>query len=182
MNSMDAAELLLAGVFGLLAFATFWQGAARRAPASEAAGIFFWGLSGLGLLALAADDFFALHEKAGRLIAESIGTVPLFMNSEKFNSVDDLITIAFGLVGLGVLYLFRHELLAHRHSSTLLVAAVAAAGLMVATDVYAKGWVQPLEFPAQVFAVGLLLLAFAMRYREVRAAEGRPLIAADTGC
>ena len=182
MNSMDAAELLLAGVFGLLAFATFWRGAARRAPASEAAGIFFWGLSGLALLALAADDFFALHEKAGRLIAESFGTVPLSTNSEKFNSVDDLITIAFGLVGLGVLYVFRHELVARRHSSTLLVAAVAAAGLMLATDVYGKGWVSPLEFPAQVTAVGLLLLAFAMRYREVRAAAGKPVIAADAGC
>ena len=182
MNSLDSAQLLLAGVFGLLAFSSFWRGASRRAPASEAAGIFFWGLAGVGLLVLAVDDFFGLHEKAGRVIVESFGTVPLFTNSEKFNSVDDLITLVFGLAGLGVLYLFRHELVAHRHSSTLLVAAVAAAGLMVATDVYAKGWVQPLEFPAQVFAVGLPLLAFAMRYREVRAAGGHPVIAADTGC
>ena len=63
-----------------------------------------------------------------------------------------------------------------------MVAAVAAAGLMLATDVYGKGWVSPLEFPAQVTAVGLLLLAFAMRYREVRAAAGKPVIAADAGC
>jgi hypothetical protein len=170
MNSVDSAQLLLAGVFGLLAFSTFWRGAARRAPASEAAGIFFWGLSGLGLLAFAIDDYFALHEKAGRWIADNIGMLPLFTNSEKFNSVDDLITIAFAAVGLAVLYTFRHELVARRHSSTLLVAGVAAAALMVATDVYAKGWLQPLEFPAQVSAVGLLLLAYTMRYREVRAA------------
>ena len=182
MNSVDAAQLLLAGVFGLLAFATFWRGAARRAPASEAAGIFFWGLSGLGLLAFAADDYFTLHEQVGRWFVSNIGTLPLFTNSEKFNSADDLITLAIGLVGLGVLYVFRHELLARRHSSTLLVAAVAAAGLMVATDVYGKGWVQPLEFPAQVSAVGLLLLAYVMRYREVRAAGGQPVIAADAGC
>ena len=182
MNSLDAAELLLAGVFGLLAFATFWRGAAQRAPASEAAGIFFWGLSGLGLLAFAADDFFALHEKAGRLIAESLGTLPLSTNSEKFDSADDLITLGIGVVGLAVLYVFRHELVARRHSSTLLVAAVATAGLMVAIDVYAKGWVQPFEFPAQVSAVGLLLLAYVMRYREVRAAGGRPVIAADVLC
>ena len=177
MNSLDAAQLLLAGVFGLLAFSAFWRGRARQAPASEAAGIFFWGLSGLGLLAFAADDYFTLHEQVGLWIADNVGMLPLFTNN-----VDDVITLAFGLVGLGVLYLFRHELVARRHSSTLLIAGVAAAGLMVATDVYAKGWLQPLEFPAQVSAVGLLLLAYVMRYREVRAAEGRPIIAADVGC
>ena len=177
MNSLDAAQLLLAGVFGLLAFSAFWRGRARQAPASEAAGIFFWGLSGLGLLAFAADDYFTLHEQVGLWIADNVGMLPLFTNN-----VDDVITLAFGLVGLGVLYLFRHELVARRHSSTLLVAGVAAAGLMVATDVYARGWLQPLEFPAQVSAVGLLLLAYVMRYREVRAAEGRPVIAADAGC
>jgi hypothetical protein len=182
MNSLNATQLLLAGVFGLLAFATFWRGAARRAPASEAAGIFFWGSSALGLLAFAVDDYFALHEKVGRWIAGNVGMLPLSTNSEKFNSVDDLITLAIAAVGLAVLFLFRHELVARRHSSTLLAAGVVAAALMVATDVYGKGWVQPLEFPAQVSAVGLLLLAYAMRYREVRTEAAAPVVGAVATC
>jgi ABC-type Fe3+-siderophore transport system permease subunit len=77
--------------------------------------------------------------------------------------------MVLGLTGLAVVYLFRHELVARRPSSTLLVAGIAAAALMVGTDVYARGWMQPVEFPAQVSAVGLLLLAYVTRYREVRA-------------
>ena len=165
MNSLDSAELLLAGLFGLLAFAVFWRGASRHASAGEAAGIFFWGASGAGLLVLAADDYFGLHEQIGGWIADNVGVLPIFTNS-----VDDVITLGIGAIGLAFLYIFRHELLARRHSSVLLLGAVAAGGLMVAIDVYGRGWIGPLEFPAQVSAVGLLLLAYAMRYREVREA------------
>ena len=69
-----------------------------------------------------------------------------------------------------VLYIFRHELVAARPSSTLLLGAVGASMLMVAADAYGFGIVRGLEFPAQVSAVGLLLLAFWTRSREVRTA------------
>jgi hypothetical protein len=81
-----------------------------------------------------------------------------------------MMTIAVAGTGLTVLYVFRHELVAPRPSSTLLVAGAGASMLMVATDAYAFGVVRGLEFPAQVSAVGLLLLAFWARSREVRIA------------
>lgn len=165
LNSLGAAQLLLAGVLGLMAFATFWRGAARQASAGESAGIFFWGFTGLGLLAFAATDYFTLHQRVGDWVADSADVLPLFTSS-----VDDLIILTFGIAGFALLYSFRHELLARRQSSTLLIAGVAAAVVMVATDGYATGWLQPIEIPAQVSAVGFLLLAYAMRFREVQAA------------
>jgi hypothetical protein len=42
--------------------------------------------------------------------------------------------------------------------------------LMVATDAYGFGINRGLEFPAQVSAVGLLLLSFWARSREVKIA------------
>ncbi len=164
MNTLGSAELVLAGAFGLLAFVFFWRGASRHASAGEAAGIFFWGVSGVGLLALAGDDFFGVHEQAGAWIADNAGTLPLFTNN-----VDDIITLGFGIAGLSLLYMFKQELFERRHSSVLLLAGIAAAGLMVAVDLYGMGGVRGLEFPAQLSAVGLLLLAYVMRYREVRA-------------
>ena len=43
INSVDAAQLLAAGVLGIMTFRLFWRGAAARASTDEAAGIFLWG-------------------------------------------------------------------------------------------------------------------------------------------
>jgi hypothetical protein len=84
------------------------------------------------------------------------------------NTADDVITLAIGATGLITVWIFRAELLALRPSSALLAAGVAAAGLMTFTDVYGHGIVRPLEFPAQMSACSLLLLANVARYVEVR--------------
>ena len=168
MNSMDAAQLLAAGVLGLLAFRLFWRAAADRARTAEAAGIFLWGVTGLGLIGFAFDDFLGLHERAGDWISDHVGVMPLLTNN-----VDDFITLGYGVVGLAVLTVFRHELFALRASSVLLAAGVVAAALMLGTDAYGHGFVKALEFPTQVAAVGLLLLAHLTRYREVQRALPR---------
>ena len=168
LNTVDAAQLLVAGLLGMLAFRFFWRGAAERATADEAAGIFLWGLLGVGLVAFAFDDFLGVHERLGGWIDHNITVLPLFTNH-----ADDFITLGYGVVGLAVLALFRHELFAARASSVLLVAGVVAAALMLGTDAYGHGFVKTLEFPAQVTAVGLLMVATATRYGEVRAALPR---------
>ncbi|MEE8422607.1 MAG: hypothetical protein V3S31_07500, partial [Dehalococcoidia bacterium] len=68
---------------------------------------------------------------------------------------------------------FRHELFAMRASSVLLLAGVAASVLMLGTDAYGHGVLTTLEFPSQVAAVALLMLAHLTRYIEVRAALPR---------
>ena len=83
-----------------------------------------------------------------------------------------VITLGYGVVGLAVLAVFRHELLAMRASSVLLAAGVLAAAMMLGTDAYGQGVFKVFEFPFQVAAVALLLLAHLTRYLEVR--EGLP--------
>ena len=171
MNTSDAAQLAIAGVLGLAAYVTFWKGRGAVASVQESAGIMFWGIAGVGLMFLAADDYFGLHERMGDWMAQNSYMIPMYTNT-----ADDIITLGVGITGLSVLYIFRHELIANRNSSVLLVAGAAAAFLMVAADVYGRGIVRPLEFPAQVSASGLFFLAFLTRFREVRAAV--PAVAA----
>jgi hypothetical protein len=163
MNTIDAAQLVLAGAFGIAAWRAFWAARGSSAPINEAAGIMFWGVAGLGLMYLAADDYFTLHERIGAWMDTHLTMVPLFTNT-----ADDVITLAIGGTGLITVWIFRAELMALRPSSALLCAGVAAAGLMTFTDVYGHGVVRPLEFPAQMSACSLLLLANVARYVEVR--------------
>ncbi len=46
---------------------------------------------------------------------------------------------------------------------------------MIGIEFYARGWLRAVEFPVQVLAIGLLFLAYVMRYREVRAAADQPV-------
>jgi hypothetical protein len=162
MNSLDAAQLAVAGVLGMYAWTVFWRTRGDHAALDEAAGILLWGIAGAGLILLAADDFFGIHEVVGDWMAHA-AMVPMFTNT-----ADDIMTLTVAVTGLSVLYIFRHEIVAPRPSSTLLLGAVGASMLMVATDAYGFGVVRGLEFPAQVSAVGLLLLSFWTRAREVR--------------
>ena len=168
LNSVDALQLLVAGVLGIVAFRLFWRGAANRASSDETAGIFLWGATGVGLIGFAFDDFFGLHEAAGAWITTHVGMMPLLTNN-----VDDFITLGYGVAGLAVLAVFRHELFAVRASSALLVAGVLAAGIMLGTDAYGHGILKAFEFPSQVAAVALLMAAHLVRYRELRAALPR---------
>ena len=168
VNSVDAAQLLVAGVLGILSFRLFWHGAVHGASAGESAGIFLWGITGIGLVGFALDDYLTIHEHVGGWVARNVDVIPLFTNN-----ADDFITLGYGVIGVALLAVFRHELFAVRASSVLLLAGVAAAGMMLFTDAYGHGPVAPLEFPSQVGAVGLLLLAHLVRYREVRAALPR---------
>ena len=164
MNTSDALQLLTAGIAGIAAYRLFWTVRTSSTPLDEAAGIFFWGIAGVGMLYLAADDYFGLHETMGEALASRTSMIPMFTNT-----ADDIITVFVGVTGLTVLYMFRDEVFARRASSALLVGGVAAAALMTLTDVYGHGVIRPLEFPAQVAASGLLMLAFTRRYFEVRA-------------
>ena len=89
------------------------------------------------------------------------------------NSADDFITLGCGVVGLAILAVFRHELFAMRAQSALLLPGVVAAGLMLGSDAYGHGVGKAFEFPSQVAAVGLLLLAHLSATCQGRAALPR---------
>lgn len=166
LPTTNVAQLLAAGVIGLLTFRRFWRGAAKRVSAAEAAGIFLWAVSGVGLIAFAMDDYLTVHERTGDWIAAHIGAFPTLTNN-----FDDLITLAYGLIGLLVIVFFRDEVLAVRRSSSIYAAGVVFAALMLLTDAFAHGPLEPLEAPFHVLAVGLLLSAHIERYVEVRRLE-----------
>ena len=168
VNSVNAPQLLAAGVLGILSFRLFWRGAVHGASAGESAGIFLWGITGIGLVGFALDDYLTIHEHLGDWVARNVDVMPLFTNNP-----DDFITLGYGVIGVALLTVFRHELFAVRASSALLLAGVAAGGMMLFTDAYVHGPVALLEFPSQLGAVGLLLLAHLVRYREVRASLPR---------
>jgi hypothetical protein len=172
MATVDAMQLLAGAFFGVAAYHLFWQ--VRRSPApSEAAGIFLWGIGGLGLLLFALDDYLGVHESLGERLQSGLGLLPLPVNMP-----DDLLIVAYAIVGVAVLYTFRMEVFADRPSATLLQLAALASIVMVLTDAFATTLaLMALEYPAQTLANGLLALAFIVRYREV--AAFRPALAGD---
>jgi hypothetical protein len=166
--SLDAFQLLAGGVFGIMAYRFFWRidGASEK----DAAGIFLWGIGGIGLILFAADDYFTVHEHVGQWIQETFSEL-----SGVTNMPDDLLVLGYAVVGVSVLYMFRMELLSERASSTLLLLAAISAAIMVATDAFATtNELKALEFPTQTLASMMLLFAFARRFQEVRQAAQAP--------
>ncbi|MDP0490809.1 MAG: hypothetical protein Q7Q71_07160 [Verrucomicrobiota bacterium JB023] len=66
---------------------------------------FVWVLITSGFLFLAADELLALHEMADGLIHDSLGLTETGLTDR----IDDAIIGLFGLIGLGVLVLYRSE-------------------------------------------------------------------------
>ena len=166
VNATDALQLLAAGVLGVLVFRRFWsprRDAARSVE--ESAGVFLWGAVGLGLIVFAVDDFFGVHEAVGAFGAETL-RIPIMTNN-----VDDFVTLGYGLGGLVLLYLFRHEVFAPRASSALFIAASA---VMLGTDAFGVGPLAWFEFPSQVAAVALFLATMLVRHRELGAPAEAP--------
>ena len=162
MATIDVVELLIAGACGIAAYRLFWRLRLSATPA-EAAGIFLWGIGGIGLLLFAIDDYVSFHEQVGPALERGLTFLPVAVNMP-----DDLLILIYAVVGVIVLYVFRMEVFADRPSATLLQLAAGAALVMVITDAFARSLaLQALEYPSQTLANGLLALAFIVRYREV---------------
>jgi hypothetical protein len=168
---IDVVQLVFAGGAGILAYRAFWQ---RPGWSKwEAAGIFLWGIGGVGLIIFAVDDFISFHESIGDRARDLIGFLP-----NATNSADDLLVIGYAVVGVATLVVFRMELVAPRDSATFLALAAAASIVMVLTDAFAHARaLKAVELPAQTLAATLLMFAFVSRYREVR--RHSPAVDAD---
>jgi hypothetical protein len=170
MATLDAGQLLIAGILGMVTYKLFWV---RRPQANskEAAGIFLWGIGGAGLILFAIDDYVSFHEQMGRNFESIVNALPVTVNMP-----DDLLILAYAVVGTCVLFVFRMELFEDRASATLLQLAALASVVMVITDAFATTrFLQALEYPSQTLANGLLLLAFTVRYLEVTSPQHAPV-------
>jgi hypothetical protein len=169
-QSMEAAQLLVAAFAGVAAFRLYWSAGGSRSV-GEDYGIFLWGIGGIGLLVFAIDDLAGIHEYLGRQLL-SLGLVPEFITVP-----DDILVIWYAIGGVTVLALFRDELFRARNSTALLIPAAGASIVMVLVDVLGPTRaIEALEFPAQTIAVASLMLAFLVRYREVKE-DATPVVA-----
>jgi hypothetical protein len=162
MASLDVVQLLIAALCGLAAYRLFWR-QPDGASLKEAAGIFLWGIGGLGLLLFATDDYFTMHEQLGTHLNGALAILPVALNMP-----DDILVLGYAVIGVSVLFVFRMELIADRPSATLLQLAAVASLVMVLTDIFATSTaLKAVEYPSQTLANGLLMLAFVVRYQEV---------------
>jgi hypothetical protein len=138
-----AALLIAAGVFGLWAW---WRLRRTRMDST------YWLIASLGMLFLAADERFSLHEKIGRFLADAGVHTP-----GTVNHLDDVVVISYALGGLALtLYFIRDLLSQHR---TVLLPYLLAMGLTAAS--IAVDAAAPVEGYAPVFEEGLELSAAA---------------------
>lgn len=126
-----ASQILLAGVFSF----TIWS---RRR--GEDGPTVLWLLLGLGFVFLALDDALELHEKLDEGIHDLLG----LEESGLTDRIDDLIVLAYGLVGAAVLFACRRELLRFRGALRYLALAFVLAVLMIGLDLLTnqRDWVE----------------------------------------
>ena len=163
--TFDVLQLLIGAAFGIAAYLAFWKQPGQPSR-REAAGIFLWGIGGIGLAVFALDDYFTVHERLGEYVFDLMGFIPSITEE-----ASDMLVLLYAFTGLAVIMIFRAELFSGRPSATLLMAAAAASVVMVLSDGFATTDVlMAFEYPTQTVANSLLMLAFAVRWLEVRQA------------
>jgi hypothetical protein len=166
---LDAGQLLLGATFGIAAYFAFWK-QPRLTSRSEAAGIFFWAIGGIGLATFALDDYFTVHERLGEWVFDQLTFIPVVTNI-----ASDMLVMSYAVLGIAVILTFRMEVFSARSSATLLQLGALSSVIMVAVDGFAASdALKALEFPTQTFACSLLMLAFFVRWLEVRQAAPAP--------
>ena len=145
-EGFSATQLLIAGFVGLVG--------TRRAPHRA-----FWRVLSGGLLVLAVDNYVDVHEHLGKWLTHAAGIVP---SRDVVASPDDLLTIAYGVVGVLLLVRFRRALRVRSAAITLLYLAVGFSALMLVCDSWPQGRLEAIEQPAQLLGGGFFLLTMAI--------------------
>lgn len=183
MTWVSAGLLTLAAGLAFLTHAT----SLRRgiAPLSRGPGHRIWVVCGLGLLCLAADERWRLHESLGRRVVHLSGSVRWHWLAQR---ADDLILASIAGLGLIVCLWGRAELGRHAGVVPALRLAAAALALSIAIDLCnhpdlhlllagdasgAPAWAAGLEIAEEVpklLGVTYLALALARALRGARKA------------
>ncbi len=157
-----------------------WSGPVLRAPH------LLWLLIAAGFVFLALDESLQIHEGLDKWFHRVTG-----LEETPFTDrLDDVLVLSYGVIGLGILLLYRRELLRFQAMLPLLLAGFALMVLMVGVDMLTNrkefiqriaaadtdpellaSWFAVVEDAIKVFAEGCLLLGF----------RNAGLIAADLG-
>jgi undecaprenyl-diphosphatase len=152
-----SALVAAAGVVGVLVYVQFWR---HGAPGDslEAARTFFWLAAGTGMVWLAVDDLFYLHGHVSGLVPH----LPIV------GTPDDLIVVAYAVLGLIVVRLFLRHLVASPAQFALLTAASVFGLGALALDFAPPetAFVNEFEEGMQLVTGGFLLSAAGVAYRE----------------
>jgi hypothetical protein len=159
ITTAKALASLLAGFLGI----SIWR-MMRPRTGRWTDGRNFWLLAGLGLIFMAFDDYFLVHETLGRESWERWQFDPPF-----FNHTDDLIVAVYAVAGLGLVAIYWREIVFGALSGLLLVGALAAAAVMTVVDAAADHGTLAagVEDPAHIISSGLFLAAFVIKWRDV---------------
>jgi hypothetical protein len=162
MQTLKAAELLLAGVAGYYIYTRFWR-LPQAGQRVDAPGSFFWLLSGAGLLWLGIDDYFGIRERVGDTVENGLGvTTPMV-------GLDDLTLLGYGTIGFIAVAIFLAELMRSRAAFPLLVTGIGLLIISQAADIIAPDGtvLAGVESPTAVIGAGFLLTAYLVKLRAV---------------
>lgn len=141
-----------------------------------------WGLIAAGFVFLAADEVLKIHEGLDELIHDLFDLEETGLTDR----IDDLIVGLYGVIGLGVLFAHRRELLLHRVAVPWLVTGFVFMFAMVALDALTnrpdvlttlvaeeaaeslQHWLGMVEDAFKIFAEGFFLLGFLTALRVAR--------------
>lgn len=107
----------------------------RLGSGAPAGATLIWLLIGAGFVFLALDEALQVHEKLDELI-HSIGG---FDETAVTDRIDDVIILAYGLIGLGALVAWRREITGIRGLVRFLACGLVLMGLQVALDALSNG-------------------------------------------
>lgn len=122
-------QLLATGAFGIGTYV-----ARRKAAPRFWSAVVVWLLAGVGFIVLAIDERHRYHEKLDNALHDMFKLT----ESAWSDRIDDLIILSYGLIGIGVLWVCRKEVLMFRPALRFLYIGFAGLGLMVMIDVFSN--------------------------------------------
>ena len=178
LTYLSCGQLFATGVMSGLVFR--WRRRATGEPRT-----YLWLLVATGFVFLAIDDAFEIHEQLDLLIHRGLD----LRESAISDRLDDGLILAYGAVGVSVLFFFRKELVLHREMLPYLAAGLVLSVVTVFFDALGNrpdvmslvdsasaealvNWVDVLEGSSQLLAEATFLTAFYAAARGARERDG----------
>lgn len=133
MTYFSAGQL---GVLAGLSLELFVVRRFRRIGAAHARRSWIWLIIAAGMIGLACDEAFELHERLDLALHQWLG----LRESPWTDRIDDLIVLGYGLTGLALLWLYRGELMRFRRIWPYLAIAFTLFFTMVGLDLLTNSY------------------------------------------